>query len=455
MPSAHSLTKTGQRWRIRHLWLLVFGLDLSVAVLVAYRVRYTEIDWRAYMQQVHQVYVGGERDYARVRGQTGPLVYPGGFLRAYRWLQQCSRGGEHIAVAQRIFAALHALHATLHYATLAVALHDQTPTAFPLSWKLCWCTVLGMASRRVMSIYVLRLFNDAVESVTMQLALLLLVYNRRSQRASPATPSPVARRRTAPRASLIVDALAALVFSLAVSIKMNALLYAPAVLLLVAAAHGLRRALILLIVVCGAVQLVLGWPFLSRHPISYLRRAFELSRVFEHRWSVNYAFLPVRLFTSRALAMALLSAHVAVLALAAYWLLGRARASQRRRLLHTASGALLTLGWCHHVGILFARTLHYQFLAWNWWLLPFLCLSGAPARLRPRHRWRQLARIVLLRVTPLGIIEVVFQIYPPRPLASAALHLAHLWVLALATESALHPPPLTETGDTRRVAARK
>eukprot|EP00166_Cyanidium_caldarium_P000025 ctg_100.g93 len=67
-----------------------------------------------------------------------------------------------------------------------------------------------MASRRVMSIYVLRLFNDAVESVTMQLALLLLVYNRRSQRASPATPSPVARRRTAPHASLIVDALAAL-----------------------------------------------------------------------------------------------------------------------------------------------------------------------------------------------------------------------------------------------------
>lgn len=44
----------------------------------------TEIDWKAYMQQVAQ-YRSGERDYTLIKGDTGPLVYPagsGGCLRA-------------------------------------------------------------------------------------------------------------------------------------------------------------------------------------------------------------------------------------------------------------------------------------------------------------------------------------------------------------------------------------
>ncbi len=37
----------------------------------------TEIDWKAYMQQIAQ-YRSGERDYALIKGDTGPLVYPAG-----------------------------------------------------------------------------------------------------------------------------------------------------------------------------------------------------------------------------------------------------------------------------------------------------------------------------------------------------------------------------------------
>ena len=39
---------------------------------------YTEIDWKAYMQEV-EGYLSGERNYERIRGDTGPLVYPAGF----------------------------------------------------------------------------------------------------------------------------------------------------------------------------------------------------------------------------------------------------------------------------------------------------------------------------------------------------------------------------------------
>ena len=45
------------------------------------------------------------------------------------------------------------------------------------------------------------------------------------------------------------------------------------------------------------LQLVLGAPFLVAAPASYLRKAFELSRVFLHQWTVNLHFLPeVRVF---------------------------------------------------------------------------------------------------------------------------------------------------------------
>jgi hypothetical protein len=39
----------------------------------------TEIDWVAYMQEV-EGFLQGERDYMKLQGDTGPLVYPAGFV---------------------------------------------------------------------------------------------------------------------------------------------------------------------------------------------------------------------------------------------------------------------------------------------------------------------------------------------------------------------------------------
>lgn len=43
----------------------------------------TEIDWVAYMQEVGG-FLDGERNYTALRGDTGPLVYPAGFVYLYR-----------------------------------------------------------------------------------------------------------------------------------------------------------------------------------------------------------------------------------------------------------------------------------------------------------------------------------------------------------------------------------
>lgn len=62
-----------------------------------------------------------------------------------------------------------------------------------------------------------------------------------------------------------------------------------------------------------ALQMLLGAPFLMHNAQAYLARAFELSRVFQHTWTVNLKFLPEPLFQSKAVALALLLAHVLLL----------------------------------------------------------------------------------------------------------------------------------------------
>ena len=66
----------------------------------------TEIDWRAYMEQVEQ-YRQGERDYLRIRGRTGPLVYPAAHVYIYDGLYAVTDGGRHIVRAQCLFAILY------------------------------------------------------------------------------------------------------------------------------------------------------------------------------------------------------------------------------------------------------------------------------------------------------------------------------------------------------------
>jgi len=66
----------------------------------------TEIDWVAYMEQVKQ-FLDGERDYALIRGGTGPLVYPAAHVYTYSILYQITDDGRNIFLAQQIFGVLY------------------------------------------------------------------------------------------------------------------------------------------------------------------------------------------------------------------------------------------------------------------------------------------------------------------------------------------------------------
>lgn len=185
------------------------------------------------------------------------------------------------------------------------------------------------------------------------------------------------------------------------------------------------------------VQLVLGSPFLLHYPVEYVSKSFELSRIFLLEWSVNWSFLPENVFKSKGFARFLLVAHASLLLAFAQlrWckaeggllavLLQRLKGNQLQkngsavaRIGNKASMArhyLLVLFTGNFIGILCARTLHFQFYSWYFHTIPFLL-------------WR--ADISMpLRLTLFGCIESMWNVFPTRALSSGILLFCHMFLL--------------------------
>lgn len=141
-------------------------------------------------------------------------------------------------------------------------------------------------SYRIHSIYSLRLFNDPIAVLLLYAALNLFLDRRWT--------------------------LGSILFSLGVGVKMNILLYAPAILLLYITSLGFVKTICQLSV-CAVTQLIIGAPFLLTYPIAYLKGSFDFGRVFEHKWTVNYRFLSRELFEDATFHKALLVVHLLIL----------------------------------------------------------------------------------------------------------------------------------------------
>ncbi|CAN1296144.1 Dol-P-Man:Man(5)GlcNAc(2)-PP-Dol alpha-1,3-mannosyltransferase [Linum perenne] len=370
------------------LALLLFDAVLT-ALIIAY-VPYTKIDWDAYMSQVTG-FLEGEKDYSQLKGDTGPLVYPAGFLYVYSAIQYVT-GGEVIA-AQILFGVLYIVN-------LAIILYIYVK-ADVLPW---WALVLLSLSKRVHSIFVLRLFNDCF-AMTLLHAAMAFILNQQWH-------------------------LGLIIFSGAVSIKMNVLLYAPPLLLLMLKAMDLRGVISAL---AGAalVQILLGLPFLLSHPVAYISRAFNLGRVFIHFWSVNFKFVPESIFVSKQFAVSLLIIHLVLLAVFAHcrWCKfeGGLLRFLRVRVFSFAAiknsslkkikeeHILTTMFVGNFIGVLFARSLHYQFYSWYFFSIPHLLWTT---------RFPSFVRLLLF----IGV-ELCWNIYPSTAYSSALLLCLHLIIL--------------------------
>lgn len=95
---------------------------------------------------------------------------------------------------------------------------------------------------------------------------------------------------------------------------MNVLLFLPGLCVVLFRGQGAVGALFSLALI-GAVQGVIGLPFLLHDAHAYAMAAFDFSRVFLFKWTVNWRFLGEALFLDPRTAKALLGVHLLLLLL--------------------------------------------------------------------------------------------------------------------------------------------
>ncbi|XP_078524129.1 dol-P-Man:Man(5)GlcNAc(2)-PP-Dol alpha-1,3-mannosyltransferase [Lissotriton helveticus] len=392
--------------------------EAGVCYWVIQRVAYTEIDWKAYMDEVEGV-LNGTTDYTQLKGDTGPLVYPAGFVYIFTAFYYLTDHGSNIRLAQYLFAVLYLV--TL---LLVFRIYCKTKKVPPYVFFFMCC-----ASYRIHSIFMLRLFNDPVAMVILFFAINFFLEDRWS--------------------------LGCLFFSLAVSVKMNILLFAPGLLFLLLTRFGLVRTIPKLSI-CAILQLVLGLPFLLENPSGYLVQSFDLGRQFLFKWTVNWRFLPEAIFLSRRFHLALLALHLAVLLLFAIYQWNRSNEGILSLLKYpvsrknppeplTANKIIFVLFTSNFIGVCFSRSLHYQFYVWYFHTLPYL-LWCSPVK--------KLAH--LLKVLILGLIELCWNTYPSTISSSAALHVCHaILLLQLWYGNPTVPEPEVPPSDERTPEGKK
>jgi alpha-1,3-mannosyltransferase len=177
-------------------------------------------------------------------------------------------------------------------------------------------------------------------------------------------------------------------YTFGLSVKMNLLLVVPALGLILYQALGTRGGFRQLSLVVQS-QAALAIPFFMENNRGYLNRAFDFSRQFQYVWTVNWRFVNEKTFLSSEFARALLIVHVSLLLVFAItrWIkpsglsflafLGSivdAESTIPARSFRqiTPRFVLTTTLTANAIGILCARSLHYQFYSWLAWGTPFL-----------------------------------------------------------------------------------
>ena len=223
---------------------------------------------------------------------------------------------------------------------------------------------------------------------------------------------------------------------------MNVLLFAPAIFLAYVATGGWIRA-IKQVSLCALVQLIIGFPFLATFPVEYLKGSFDIGRVFLFKWTVNWRFVPEEIFIHKSFHVTLLLLHVmALLFFSRKWwamlqLYSRHGAVGKhiycivfKLKLHclrlpdymiyyitfcVSENLLIPLYTSNFIGMMFARSLHYQFYIWYYHQLPLLLFCTKTKE--------------IVNLTVLGLIELCWNIYPSTNESSALLNICHLFML--------------------------
>lgn len=295
-----------------------------------------------------------ETDYSKIDGPTGPCVYPALHLYIHSALYYITEKGQDIRLAQIIYAGL-------YLATLALVFSSYRRAGAPP-----WLLAPLILSKRLHSIFLLRLFNDCWVAFFFWLS----IYGA-----------------TRKRWSIMVVS-----WTLSLGVKMSMLLPFPALLLILVQGAGTEIS-VFWTFLAWVITFGSAAPFMGpkETPI-YLKSAFDLGRQFLYKWTVNWKFVPEEVFLSKEFAYSLLVLHATILLTFAHYKWIRpssegawdftkkffdyvsiddpeAEEIERRMSPQFVMDALLG---SMVIGMLCARSLHYQFYAYLGWSTPYI-----------------------------------------------------------------------------------
>ena len=156
-------------------------------------------------------------------------------------------------------------------------------------------------------------------------------------------------------------------------------------------------------------------------------------RVFLFKWTVNWRMLPEQVFLHPSFAKGLLALQFVLLALFMHYswlrkeggiLLATKRfvstrvkvTSRLQRHVH-AHDVITSVMISNLIGVVCARSLHYQFYSWYFHALPFLL-------------WQTRLHVVV-RAALLCVVEICWNVYPATAISSIALWLSHVVLLTM------------------------
>lgn len=342
-----------------------------------------------------------ETNYTKITGPTGPCVYPALHVYIHSLLYYITDKGQDIKLGQIIYTGL-------YLSTLALVLASYKRANAPP-----WLLLPLVLSKRLHSIFLLRLFNDCWATFFFWLS----VYSATRQLWSVMVVS----------------------WTIALGVKMTMLLPLPALGAILVQGAGTGPA-IFWGIVSSVITFGSAAPFMGREgtPI-YLRQAFDLGRQFMYKWTVNWKFISEETFLSKPFAYGLLVTHATILlAFLQYkWVRPSStglvhfvkkhftyvdiKNTEQERIATrlTPQFVMDALLGSVVIGLLCARSLHYQFYAYLGWVTPYIM-------------WRSSAHPVLV-VGVWALQEVAWLIYPQTQWGSLtvvlllALQVASCW----------------------------
>jgi alpha-1,3-mannosyltransferase len=223
-------------------------------IRAAYSTRfYQEIDWHCYAAFGQAVW-NGQRNYQEMLCDYGYNVYPAAMSWLYAGIAAVTGGG----AVDRILV----IHVVLWTLISALAFRTYAPH-MDRGWWLF--SVLPLVVQSPFRAAISRVTNDTwVAAFTVALHALIQAGHLKST---------------------------TVVFAVLLSLKMNSMLLAPAILYVYWSYLRSVRRIAMHMGAGATIMIALASPFLAAHPREYLGLTYDFSRLFEHRVNMAWGFL--------------------------------------------------------------------------------------------------------------------------------------------------------------------